>query len=61
MDCWRRPKFDPAPTPKGFGRIRLRRISKASAQYLIPFVQDGIEPGAQVRTDGAGVYKPLRI
>jgi len=45
--------------PKGFGRIRLRRIPKASAQYLIPFIQESIEPGAQVRTDGAGAYKPL--
>lgn len=32
--------------PKGFGRIRLRRIPKASAQHLIPFVQESIEPGA---------------
>ncbi|WP_027730695.1 IS1595 family transposase [Variovorax paradoxus] len=46
--------------PKGFGRIRLRRIPKASAQYLIPFIQECIEPGAQVRTDGAGAYQPLK-
>ena len=46
--------------PKGFGRIRLRRIPKASAQYLISFVQESIEPGAQLRTDGAAAYKPLK-
>lgn len=40
--------------PKGFGRMRLRRIPKALAQYLIPFVQESIELGARVRTDGAG-------
>ena len=46
--------------PKGFGRIRLRRIPKGSAHYLIPFVQESIESGAQVRTDGSGAYLPLK-
>lgn len=46
--------------PKGFGRIRLRRIPKASVQHLIPFVQESIESGAQVRTDGAGAYTLLK-
>jgi transposase-like protein len=45
--------------PKGFGRIRLRRISKDSAPYVIPFVQDVIVPGAQVRTDGSAAYRSL--
>lgn len=39
--------------PKGFGRIRLRCIAKDSAPFVMPFVQEVIEPGAQVRTDGA--------
>lgn len=45
--------------PKGFGRIRLRRIAKDSAPYVIPFVQEVIEPGAQVRTDGSAAYRSL--
>lgn len=45
--------------PKGFGRIRLRRIPKDSATHVIPFVQDVIVPGAQVRTDGSAAYRSL--
>jgi transposase-like protein len=45
--------------PKGFGRIRLRRILKDSAPYVIPFVQDVVESGAQVRTDGSAAYRSL--
>ena len=45
--------------PKGFGRIRLRRISKDSAPYVIPFVQEVVEPAAQVRTDGSAAYRSL--
>ena len=46
--------------PEGFGRIRPRRIPKVSTLHLIPFAQESIEPSAQVCTDGAGAYKPLR-
>jgi transposase-like protein len=45
--------------PKGFGRIRLRRIPNDSAPYVIPFVQEAIEPGSQVRTDGSAAYRSL--
>jgi transposase-like protein len=45
--------------PKGFGRIRLRRIEKDSSVHVIPFVQEVIEPGAQVHTDGSAAYRPL--
>lgn len=46
--------------PKGFGRIRLRRIDGDSASYVIPFVQEAVEPGAQVRTDGSASYRSLK-
>lgn len=46
--------------PKGFGRIRLRRIANDSAACVIPFVQEVIEPGAQVRTDGSAAYLTLK-
>ena len=45
--------------PKGFGRIRLRRIADDSASCVIPFVQEAVEPGAQVRTDGSAAYRSL--
>ena len=45
--------------PKGFGRIRLRRIPDDSADSVIPFVQEVIEPGAKVRTDGSAAYRTL--
>jgi len=46
--------------PKGFGRIRLRRIDNDAAGQVVPFVQACIEPGAQVRTDGSAAYRDLK-
>ena len=43
----------------GIGRIRMRRICDASAENLIPFVEDFIEPGSVVHTDGWLGYLPL--
>ena len=45
--------------PKGFGRIRLQRIFKDSGDYVVPFVQESVEPGARVRTDGSAAYRCL--
>ena len=45
--------------PKGFGRIRLRRIENDPDECVVPFVQACIEPGAQVRTDGSAAYRSL--
>ncbi len=45
--------------PKGFGRIRLRRIENHSDKCVVPFVQACIEPGAQVRTNGSAAYCSL--
>ena len=42
------------------GRIRLRRVSDASANSLVPAVQECIEPGAVVRTDGWSGYTQLQ-
>lgn len=46
-------------TPKGFGRVRLRRIADASEESLLPFVCEAIEPGAVVHTDGSFAYRSL--
>lgn len=43
---------------KGIGRIRIRRISDASAHSLIPFVEESVEPGSVVHTDAWLGYEP---
>lgn len=45
--------------PKGFGRIRLRRVVDKSQNALLPFVRESIEPGSVVRTDGSEAYRQL--
>jgi transposase-like protein len=44
----------------GIGRIRMRQIVDASAASLMPFVQDSVEPGSLIHTDGWLGYEPLR-
>jgi transposase-like protein len=44
----------------GIGRIRMRQIIDASAESLMPFVQEAVEPGSVVHTDGWAGYLPLR-
>lgn len=46
--------------PKGFGRIRLRRINKDSATYVIPFIRDEVAVGSHVCTDGSAAYRSLK-
>jgi len=41
------------------GRIRLARIANASADALLSAVADGVEPGAEVLTDGWKGYASL--
>ena len=43
----------------GIGRIRMRLILDASAESLMPFVQDSVVPGSVVHTDGWPGYLPL--
>jgi transposase-like protein len=46
---------------KGIGRIRMRRISDASARSLVSFVKESVKPGSAVHTDGWWGYKPLAV
>jgi transposase-like protein len=46
-------------SPKGFGRIRLKRVQDASAESLTPFVCEMIAPGSIVRTDGWHGYDQI--
>ena len=45
--------------PRGFGRIRLRRILRPTQDALVPFVRENISPGSTVRTDGSAIYPPV--
>ncbi len=44
---------------RGMGRIRLRRIADASAASLEAFVEEAIQPGSLVHTDGWEGYAGL--
>ena len=44
----------------GIGRIRMRRISDAAAESLMSFIEDSVEPGSLVHTDGWLGYQPLK-
>jgi hypothetical protein len=43
----------------GIGRIRMRQIVDASAASLMPFVQESVEPGSVIHTDGWLGYLPV--
>jgi transposase-like protein len=43
----------------GIGRIRMRQIVDASAESLMPFVQDSVARGSVIHTDGWLGYSPL--
>ena len=45
---------------EGIGRVRMRRIPDASAESLMPFVEEAMEPGSLVHTDGWTGYDPLK-
>ncbi|GAG09190.1 unnamed protein product, partial [marine sediment metagenome] len=45
---------------KGVGRIRMRRVKNASAKQLHRFVEDSVERGSVVHTDGWEGYTGLR-
>jgi transposase-like protein len=44
----------------GIGRIRMRRIPDASAGSLMPFIEEAIEPGSVIHTDGWSGYDRLK-
>jgi transposase-like protein len=46
-------------SPKGFGRVRMRRIPDVSGSSLVPFVCDVAEKGSAILTDGWGGYNQL--
>ena len=45
-----------AKQPRGFGRIRLQLVDDVSKDSLIPFIENAVQPGATVHTDGWQAY-----
>jgi transposase-like protein/ribosomal protein L37AE/L43A len=45
---------------RGIGRIRMRRISDGKAKTLQAFIDDVIEPGSEVHTDGWDGYERVK-
>ena len=45
--------------PKGFGRIRMKRIDNASSDSLSSFVSEVVEPGATILTDSWKGYNNI--
>jgi transposase-like protein len=43
----------------GIGRIRMATVPAATRKYLHRFVQEAIDPGSVVHTDGASAYEGL--
>jgi len=46
-------------SPKGFGRVRMRRVRDVSGTSLVPFVCEVVEKGSQILTDGWKGYNQL--
>lgn len=46
-------------SPKGFGRVRMRRIPDVSGDSLVSFVDEVVEKGSNILTDGWGGYNAL--
>lgn len=44
---------------RAIGRIRMRRVADASGESLLPFVQQVVQPGTVVITDGFQGYRGL--
>lgn len=45
--------------PKGYGRIRMKRIDDASSNSLLGFISEAVEPGATILTDAWKGYNGL--
>jgi len=44
---------------ENLGRVRFRCVPDASADSLIPFIADNVEPGSEVITDGWAAYASI--
>lgn len=47
-------------SPKGFGRVRMRRIPDVSGESLVPFICTEVKTGSEILTDGWNGYNDLK-
>ncbi len=45
--------------PKGFGRIRIKRLDRGNQENLQSFIAQAVAPGSLVHSDGSGAYKKV--
>lgn len=45
--------------PKGFGRLRMRRVAKATTDSVMPFIREVVKSGSMIHTDGSSIYRLL--
>lgn len=45
--------------PKGFGRIRIRRIENGDYIHLISFMKESVHSGSVIHSDGSAAYRKL--
>jgi transposase-like protein len=45
--------------PKGFGRIRLKHVPDVTAESLLPFIDEAVQEGSTLHTDGWQAYWKL--
>ena len=45
--------------PKGFGRIRIRRVDQGDYEHLMPFIKASVRVGAVIHSDGSAAYRNL--
>lgn len=45
--------------PKGFGRIRIKRLDRGNQQSLQSFIMETVEAGSKVHSDGSGAYRKI--
>jgi transposase-like protein len=43
------------------GRARMKTIDSASAENILPFIQENIEPGSRIVTDGWSAYSRVNL
>lgn len=46
--------------PKGFGRIRIKRLDRGNQENLQSFIQQTVAPGSLVHSDGSGAYRKVQ-
>lgn len=47
-------------SPKGFGRVRMKRIPDVSGESLVPFICDEVKTSSEILTDGWDGYNDLK-